>query len=522
MSTKISEEVKSKRDQIRDLAESDLIKFINLVHPMRVLGNIHEEVIQWWTRDDAKSHQLLLLPRDHGKSAMVAYRVAWEVVKNPAIRILYISSTANLATKQLKFIKDILASKTVRQFWPELVHPDEGKREKWTETEIAVDHPLRKAEAVRDPTIFTAGLTTGIVGLHCDIAVLDDVVVGENAHTEEGRQKVETQYSFLSSIEGADALEWVVGTRYHPNDLYSELLSMVVQEFDEDGELVSEEPLYEIFERQVEDVGDGSGQFLWPRQQRYDGKWFGFDQNVLARKRAQYLDKTQFRAQYYNDPNDLESAPISRDSFQYYDKSLLQFYNEQVFYNGRKLNVYAGIDFAYRMNEKADFTAIVVVGVDAHNNYYVLDIERFRTDSIKEYFDKILMLHKKWNFRKLRAEVTAAQGVIVKDLRENYIKPYGLMLSVDEHKPNSKTGSKEERIHAALSPRYENLQMWHYRGGNCELLEGELVLQHPPHDDIKDCLAAIMDITVSPSMEIYGRSRDRTADYVHTRFGGLG
>jgi hypothetical protein len=66
------------------------------------------------------------------------------------------------------------------------------------------------------------------------------------------------------------------------------------------------------------------------------------------------------------------------------------------------------------------------------------------------------------------------------------------------------------------------MQMWHYHGGNCELLEGELVLQHPPHDDIKDCLAGIMEIAVSPSMELYGNPRDRLQDVAHKRFGGLG
>ena len=84
------------KDQIREQAESDLISFIRLIHPQRVLGHIHEELIRWWTREDAKDHQLTLLPRDHGKSAMIAYRVAWEITKNPAIRVLYISSTANL------------------------------------------------------------------------------------------------------------------------------------------------------------------------------------------------------------------------------------------------------------------------------------------------------------------------------------------------------------------------------------------------------------------------------------------
>jgi hypothetical protein len=195
-----------KRDLIRLQAEGDLESFIRLVHPQRVLGAVHSELIRWWTREDAKSHQLTLLPRDHMKSALIAFRVAWEITKNPCVRVLYISSTANLAEKQLKFIKDILTSDIYTFYWPEMLHRDEGKREKWTSTEFSVDHPLRKAEAVRDPTVFTGGLTTTITGLHCDIAVLDDVVIRENAYTEDGRDKVKGQYSLLSSIEAGDGI----------------------------------------------------------------------------------------------------------------------------------------------------------------------------------------------------------------------------------------------------------------------------------------------------------------------------
>ena len=512
----------SKLEQIRQAAENDLVTFIRLVHPQRVLGAVHEELISWWTREGASAHQLCLLPRDHGKSAMVAYRVAWEITRNPTIRVLYISSTANLAEKQLGFIKSILDSKIYRRYWPDMIHPEEGKREKWTNSEISVDHPLRKAEAIRDPTVFTGGLTTGLTGLHCDIAVLDDVVVKENAYTEEGREKVRQQYSLLASIEGADAQEWVVGTRYFPADLYNDMLSMSVEEFDENGEITSETKLYEIFERQVEDHGDGSGQFLWPRQQRSDGKWYGFDQRILAQKRAKYLDKTQFRAQYYNDPNDAESAPISRDLFQYYNKSMVQRTNGSVYYNQRKLNVFAAVDFAFSLKQKADFTAIVVVGVDHQNNYFILDIERFKTDKIKEYFEKILSLHNKWYFRKIRAEVTAAQAIIVKELKDNYIKQFGLSLSIDEYRPSRHIGTKEERMFAALNPRYENQQVYHYKGGNCEILEEELVLQNPAHDDIKDCLASVFEICTAPTGGMMMSMKKAWEGKVHSRFGGIG
>ena len=136
-------------DEIRVRAEEDLEFFIQLIAPQQVLGNCHREVCQWWTREDAKKFQLLLFPRDHGKSRLVAYRVAWALTKDPTLRVLYISATANLAEKQLGFIKGILASDTYRRYWPEHVNPEEGKRTRWSNSEIMLDHPLRKKENVR-------------------------------------------------------------------------------------------------------------------------------------------------------------------------------------------------------------------------------------------------------------------------------------------------------------------------------------------------------------------------------------
>ena len=122
----------NKIDEIRQAAEQDLISFIHLVSPKTVLCSCHEQMIIWWTRQDALSHQLVLFPRDHQKSRMAGFRVAWEITKRPWIRVLYISSTSNLAEKQLKFIKDILTSDIYRRYWPDMINEEEGKRAKWT------------------------------------------------------------------------------------------------------------------------------------------------------------------------------------------------------------------------------------------------------------------------------------------------------------------------------------------------------------------------------------------------------
>lgn len=508
----------TKHDEIRIAAESDLLTFVRLVAPNRVLGSIHEEVIRWWNREDAKSHQMILLPRDHQKSALIAYRVAHAITVNPATTILYISSTSNLAEKQLKTVKDILTSKIYRRYWPEMVNEDEAKREKWTNSEISVDHPMRAREGVRDPTVFIAGLTTAITGLHCNIAVLDDVVSPENAYTKEGRNKVKQQYSLMASIETTDAKEWVVGTRYHPADLYGELQEMVTEHFDEFGNMTLREPIYEVLQREVEDRGDGTGTYLWPRQRRADGRWFGFNQEILAKKRGQYLDRTQFRAQYYNNPNDPDNEAIAGSYFQYYDKKYLNRQGDRWYFRQTPLNVFAAIDFAFSLSSRADYTALVTVGVDPEFNIYVLDIDRFKTNRVSDYYDHIVKAHVKWGFRKIRCEVSVAQDTIVEELKHTYIRRAGLALSIDKHRPTRHDGNKQERIHAELAPRYENGQMWHFQGGAVQELEDELRQQNPKHDDIKDALTSAVAICVPPRAQ---RATNRTADVVyHARFGG--
>jgi hypothetical protein len=505
-------------EQVKAAAETDLSYFIKLVAPHRLLGQVHHDLLRWWNREDARSHQLVLLPRGHQKSMLMAYRVAWEITKNPAVTILYISSTLNLAEKQLKAVKDVLTSKVYRLYWPEMVNEQEGRRESWAVGQISVDHPLRKEEGVRDPTIFTAGLTSNVVGMHCDILVADDIVTQATAYTQEGRNSVTNAYSLLSSIENPNAQEWAVGTRYHPRDLYQNLMDMEEEVYDTDGVVIGSYPVYEVYERQVEDKGDGTGEYLWPRQKRDDGKWFGFDIKILARKRAQYyLDPSQFRAQYYNNPNDPDSQRISSDKFQYFDRNFLSQKDGHWQYKGRRLNTCAAIDFAFSLRKGSDYTAVVVIGMDSERDIYILDINRFKTDNISVYFRHLNTLYNKWGFRKLRAEVSVAQQVIVKSLKDMFYE-HGMKVSIDEHRPNRHEGSKEERMAATLDPRYEDMKMWHYKGGMCQALEEELVVANPPHDDIKDALTAAIDVAVAPAKS--GWVRESSNVLTHSRFGG--
>ena len=498
----------------RTRAEQDLVYFVELVAPHRVLGEVHKEILRWWTRQDALDNQLILLPRDHQKSVLVAYKVAWWVTTHPDTTVLYVSATADLAEKQLKFIKDIVTSDLYMALWPEMVTQSENSRERWTTDEISISHPIRKKEGVRDPTVKAVGLTANTTGLHCNVAVLDDIVVPGNAYTQTGREQTRSFYSQLSSIETTGAKEWVVGTRYHPADIYKEMIDMKESYFEENGEDFVEKEVFEVFERVVET----DGEFLWPKQRRKDGRMFGFDNKELARKKAKYLDVTQFYAQYYNNPNTSENAMLDSSKFQHYDRDKLKNISGAWYLEDKLLNIYAGIDFAFSVTDKSDYTAIVVIGADSDNRIYVLDIDRFKTNKISVMFDHVRKLYEKWKFKKLRAEISVGQIMIVEQFKD-FMRHDGHYFTIDEHRPSRHQGSKEERMIANLEPRYAANVIWHYKGGNCQLLEEELLLSHPEHDDIKDCLSSVLEIVTIPGTKSGWKTKGNVV--YSSRWGGV-
>ncbi len=497
-----------KQLELRELAMADLRAFVGLIAPYRMLGHCHHDMLKFLMED--RSHQLVLWPRGHQKSTMLAYWAAWHIINNPTTTVLYASATSSLAESQLNFIKTILDSEIVRKYWPELISNEEGRRTMWRSDAICVDHEKRTREAVRDPTVKCVGVGANFVGFHADIVLLDDIVVRDNADTKTERDKLKGWYSLLTSILNPGGMIKAVGTRYHPEDLYDNLVTMVEEIYDDEGDIEKEVRVY-TYSMEVVEV---DGQFLWPRQRRTDGNWYGFDKKQLARIKAQYLDKAQYFAQYYNDPSDPNNKRI--DDFNYYERDKLRQYNGGWYIGDNKLNIYAAIDFAATATKKSDYTAIVVVGVTADHFIYILDIARFKTDKISVMSEELEKLYTKWSWLKLRAEATAAQNLIVEQIKESN-KSKGIYYTVDKVKPMTE---KQIRIMTNLEPRYAAGHILHYRGGNCQILEDELIATKPPHDDVSDALASVVEIATPPS------KRNRNPQNVvninfHPKFGGI-
>lgn len=502
------------KDEVRALAEADLATFARLVNPARVYGDLHEDVFHWL--QDEQFDQLLLLPRAHMKSHCIAMWVAWKLTKMPWVTVLYVSATELLAVQQLYAIKQIFESPVYRRYWPDMVATEESKREKWSQTEIKLDSPKRKERGVRDPSILAKSIEGNTTGLHCDVLVLDDIVVPDNAYTAQGRQTVNASVSQFSSIANPGAITKAVGTRYHPGDVYGIFKEMVEEVYDDVGNSVAQRPVWAIFERAVQ----ADGVFIWPRQQHAKTlEWYGFNHQTLAKIRSKYMqlgETAQYYAQYFNDPNDPTSNRLDQSKFQYYNREKLKNHSGLWCYNGKPLAIYACADFAYTTGKRSDFTAFAVIGVDADGFIFILDLHQFKSDKYEDYYKAAAVLHQKWGFRKLRVETNAGANLIAGYMRDE-LRRSGSALIIN---PQAARGDKVERIAAILEPRYENNTVFHPREGIISIYEEQLLLARPAHDDLKDAVAGAVEDSRPPSARATQGHTTKVVP-INSRFGGF-
>ncbi|PZQ78054.1 MAG: hypothetical protein DI563_01825, partial [Variovorax paradoxus] len=88
-----------KAKEVRERALEDLYFFAKLVNPGYVYGEVHREIFAWMQDytlfgrgSDLTSNKLIMLPRAHLKSHMVATWCAWIITRHPEVTILYISA----------------------------------------------------------------------------------------------------------------------------------------------------------------------------------------------------------------------------------------------------------------------------------------------------------------------------------------------------------------------------------------------------------------------------------------------
>ena len=107
------------------------------------------------------------------------------------------------------------------------------------------------------------------------------------------------------------------------------------------------------------------------------------------------------------------------------------------------------IDPAVSLKKDADYTAMVIVGVDEWNNIYVLDIYRARIPP-SQLINQIFRFRDAYNLNDVAIEQVAFQRAIGYSLRED-IRFKKRPMHITELKPQERT--KDQRI-KGLQPLY--------------------------------------------------------------------
>jgi predicted phage terminase large subunit-like protein len=184
-----------------------------------------------------------------------------------------------------------------------------------------------------------------------------------------------------------------------------------------------------------------------------------------------------------------ESQIFKKEYFKYYEPADIKKH---------KLHTYITMDLAISKKKSADYTAIMVVGVNADNHWFVLDCEFGRFDP-GEQMDKLFRLVSKWNPKKVGIEKVGYQAslefFLQKDMAERDI-----WFSIA---PLKAEGKKEERI-ATMQPRFASGTVWFPKGAwylvelEKELLSFTIEGNKALHDDLVDALAYIEQVAIAP------------------------
>lgn len=343
-----------------------------------------------------------------------------------------------------------------------------------------------------------------------DLIILDDLESRDNTNTKELRDKNLHWYNSVVVPLGTPEKTGILymGTLVHGSGLLPDILNRA----DYDSKIYSAiltEPtrldLWQKYEELLLDVenpdrlAEADG-FYYEHQQEMDEEaetlWASrFPYKELIKKKVE-IGSRAFSSEYLNRPSDPDSQVFNSDNIIFFDdKDLFDKYGKEL-----KLDLYSFWDISIGKNSRADYNAIVTVGIHrATGVIYVLDAWAQKVPlhvAAEEAYQKIKEIRPKV----FGVESIQAQYEIYRQLQQRILQEaiYGTRL-----KPVSPRGKKEDRIEI-LEPLVEN-GMLRFRRSQRLLLEQLEQFPNADHDDLPDALAQAVELCGNRQGRVYQR-----------------
>lgn len=252
----------------KSAAEQSLYCFLRGVMNHHFLDpNLHKPVCDWLTRVPP-FRKMLLMPRNHGKTTIVAQGIPLHAMIQPAatniyykkmpgshLRLVLAGETEDMAVRNLRYIKMALENNVLlRALWPHVVWENPKRQApKWSDDQIIIPRDTPFAE----PTIRAIGVGGAVTGMHPIMLIKDDLTTQKAANEPPTMSKaIEWHTDSRALLANPDTdLEFITGTRWANYDLPS-----YIADTDKTVEINKE------WRRVVQD-----GKVLWPFKYGYPG-----------------------------------------------------------------------------------------------------------------------------------------------------------------------------------------------------------------------------------------------------------
>ena len=442
---------------LRFLTRKRLLPFVERFNPDYSAGWVHKDIcrrLEKFSQDvvDKKSPRLMLfMPPRHGQSTLASFAFpAWHLGRNPSHEFISCSYSGSLAMGFSRKVRQLLRESTYKTAFQTRLDPDSQSAEAWLTT--------------NGGGYVAAGVGGGITGKGAHILLIDDPVKNrEDAESQNNRDSswdwyTSTAYTRLAPGGGV----LVILTRWHDDDLAGRLLKAAGEGGDE-WEVIRYPAIAEEDEEYRE-----AGSALHP--ERYD---------VDALQRIQKaVGPRDWSALYQQNPVADDGDYFTRDMIRYYDP-------EEVDLDA--MRYYAAWDLAIGKRDRNDYSVGMVIGVNEHDQLFVMDVIRGRFDGF-ELVEQILDLYETWRPSIIGIEkghIEMALGPFL----EKRVRERGLY---EAYFKDLKTGRRDKEARArAIQGRMQQGMVYLPRD---ELFTGPLVaelLRFPNgvHDDQVDALA---------------------------------
>lgn len=367
-------------------------------------------------------YTLLMMPRGFSKTTITNAVTLYFILFQESRFVVYISETATHSEMQLANVRrELEGNELIHSVWGNL-RPPERQGMKWTGDMLETITGI--AVAARGRGAQVRGLQHQ--GARPDRIIMDDVEDKESVKTEEQRQKTREWFyqDVLPALPVMDSNATIValGTLLH--------IEALLQTIRGDPEWTAV-----IF-----GARDKGGHPIWPQV---------MDEDKIERRRQSYSRAGQisgFYMEFFNTPRTEEDAKFRMDMIKTWPQLGLEGMDTS------HLHKAIAIDPAISQTRSADYTAIVVVGMEQGGRIHVLDMWGKVGAIPREMVDKYFELAKHWGCHRHGVEAIAWQAALSHLLREEMFRNK-YYFEVEEIKHTSQQ-KKTDRVEGILQPRF--------------------------------------------------------------------